>query len=279
MYMDLDRDENSQFVKQRSNKWFALRKQARVTGSTLNSVLCLDMLAKQKDHHYVYVHRRKPPPVSAALQKKFDYGTKNKINTTSTLISTIVPVYLPACYSFYEVGPAFVNSEERIKLLEVSADGVLRCSHGEKECPNYHIHGNRFILVEMKSPVPQENIAETIFYEVPSRYVPETQAELRAYKCTELWLVSSTPVSASVISIYYDEELWNKLWGLVVELYEPEKPNIPTRLHKLIPDIRLSISNSKKHILALCMKSPLSQVNMVILQYQEMYNLFTQQHL
>ena len=171
---------------------------------------------------------------------------RTKINATSTLISTIVPVYLPTCYSFYKVGPAFVNSEERDKLLEVSTDGVLRCSHGEKECPNYHIHGDRFILVEMKSPVPQENITETIFYEVLSRYVSQTQAEFHAYKCTELWLVCSTPVSASVISIYYDEELWNKLWGLVVELYKPEKPNIPTRLHKSIPDIRLSISNSKK---------------------------------
>ena len=34
MYMDLDAEENSQFVKQRMNKWFVLRKEARVTGIT-----------------------------------------------------------------------------------------------------------------------------------------------------------------------------------------------------------------------------------------------------
>ena len=43
-------------------------------------------------------------------KKKFDHGTKNEVNETTTLISTIVPAYLPACYCFYEVGPAFVHS-------------------------------------------------------------------------------------------------------------------------------------------------------------------------
>ena len=246
LYMDLDSEENYQFVKQRTNKWFALRKEARVTGSTLNSAIGLDMLSKQKEHHYVHVHGRKPPPIPVSLQKKFDHGTKNEINATATLVSTVVPAYLLACYSFYEVGPAFVHLESRHNLLEVSADGVLRCSHGGKDCPNYHIHGDRTILVEIKSPVPQENVTETLFYEIPSRYMPQTQAELRAYKCSELWLVCSTAMSATVIVVYYDQDLWNKFWSLVIELYEPEKPTIPTKLHKSLPDIRRSISSSKK---------------------------------
>ena len=136
--------------------------------------------------------------------------------------------------------------ETRNNLLEVSTDGVLRCSHGGKDCPNYHIHGDRTILVEIKSPVPQENVTETLFYEIPSRYVAQTQAELRAYKCFELWLVCSTAMSATVIVVYCDQELWNRFWSLVVELYEPEKPTIPTKLHKSLPDIRRSISSSKK---------------------------------
>ena len=244
--MDLDSEENYQFVKQRTNKWFALRKKARVTGNTLNSTIGLDTLAKQKEHHYVHIHGRKPPPIPVSLQKKFDHGTKNEINATATLVSTVVPAYLLACHSFYEVGPAFVHLETRQNLLEVSADGVLRCSHGGKDCPNYHIHGDRTILVEIKSPVPQENVAETLFYEIPSRYVAQTQAELRAYKCSELWLVYSTAMSATVIVVYYDQELWNKFWSLVVELYEPEKPTIPTKLHKSLTDIRRLISSSKK---------------------------------
>ena len=253
IFMDLDCEENAQFIKQHTNKWFEVREQARVTGSTLNTAIGLDTLMKQKEHHYVHVHSRKPPPTPPSLQKKFDHGMKNEVNATATLISTVVPAYLPACYSFYEVGPAFVHSTNREKLLEVSADGVLRCSHGGQDCPNYHIHGERTILVEMKSPVPLENIAETLFYEVPSRYVPQIQAELRAYKCTELWLLCSTALSATVLIVYYDDGLWEKLWVVAVELYEPEKPNIPMKLHKSLQDIRFSIANSKKtHTCFMC---------------------------
>ena len=116
LYMDLDSEQNYQFVKQRRNKWFVLRKEARVAGSTLNSAIGLDMLSKQKEHHYVHVRGRKPPPIPVSLQKKFDHGTKNEINATATLVSTVVPAYLSACYSFYEVGPAFVHSESRHNL-------------------------------------------------------------------------------------------------------------------------------------------------------------------
>ena len=60
-FTDLDIPENMQFIKQRSDKWFDLRKKYRVTGSTLNSAIGLDTLQKQKEHHYVHVHGRKPP--------------------------------------------------------------------------------------------------------------------------------------------------------------------------------------------------------------------------
>ena len=161
-HMDLGTKENMQFIKQRSDKWFEIRKKYHVTSSTLNSALGLDTLQKQKEHHYVHVCRRKPPPIPLNLQKKFDHGTKNEVNETSTLITTVAPAFLSACYSFYEVGPAFVHMQDGKELLEVSADSVLQCSLG-KSCPNYHIHGDRRILVEFKSQVPQENVAETIF--------------------------------------------------------------------------------------------------------------------
>ena len=69
----------------------------------------------------------------------------------------------------------------------------------------------------MKSPVPQENVAETLFYEISSRYVAQTKAELRAYKCSELWLVCSAAMSATVIVVYYDQELWTKFWNVVIK--------------------------------------------------------------
>ena len=179
------------------------------------------------------------------LQKKFDHGTKYEVNATAMLISIIVPAYLPACYSFYEVGPTLIHTAEGKKLLEVSADGVLQCSLG-RDCPNYSIHRDRCILIEIKSSVPQENIAETIFYDVLNRYVPQVQSQLKAYGCEELWLICSTAISATVICVYFDNNLWNEMWNLVVEFYSPDKPNVPTCLHPSIKQLKLQISNSKK---------------------------------
>ena len=66
----------------------------------LNSAIGLDTFQKQKDHHYQNVHGRKAPPVPPELQKKFDHGTKNEVNATATLLSTVVPAYLLTCYAF-----------------------------------------------------------------------------------------------------------------------------------------------------------------------------------
>ena len=251
-HTDLDNDSNMQFIKQRSDKWFQLRKKYLVTGSTLNTALGLDTLQKQKEHHYVHLCGRKPPPVPPDLQKKFDHGTRNEVNATATLISTIVPAYLPACYAFYEVGPSFIHTQEGKKILEVSSDSVMQCSLG-RACPNYHIHGNRRILIEFKSPVPQENVAETIFYEVPNRYMPQLQSQMKAYMCEEVWLICSTAVSATTIMVYFDANLWEKMWTLLLELYGPDKPKIPTRVHPATKEIRLLISQSKQtHTSFLC---------------------------
>ena len=254
--LNLEDDRNIQFVKQRSEKWFHIHKQARVTGSTLNAALGLDTLQKQKQHLYIHVRGRKPPPVSDDLQKKFDHGTKNEVNAIATLISTVIPAYLPACYAFYEVGPAFVGCDEYPKLLEVSADGILQCSLGQESCPNYHIHSDRKIVVEIKSPTPQENVTETIFYEIPNRYVPQVQSEMKAYGCLESWLLCSTAISASVIVVQFDEDLWKCLWDLTVQLYAPEKPNIPTKLHESVKELKLEVASSKNRTTKLLCEVP-----------------------
>ena len=95
MVLDIDKEENYQYIKQRTTEWFQIRKNARVTGSTLNKALGLDTLLKQKEHHYVFVHGRQEPPVSRELQKKFDHGTRNEINATATLSQLIFLHALP----------------------------------------------------------------------------------------------------------------------------------------------------------------------------------------
>ena len=246
LFMDLDNEDNVQFIKQRSKKWFQIHSKACVTGSTMYTALSLDTLAKQKEHHYIHVCGRKPPPTPPDLQKLFDHGTKNEVNAIATLISTVVPAYLPACFAFYEVGLAFIHSQRMKYLMEISADRILQCSDGTDKCPNFHLHSDRKIMVEVKSPVPKENIAEMIFYDVPTHYMLQLQAEMKAYSCNELWFICSTAVRETVTVVRYDENLWNKASDVLVNLYDEEKPNIPTKLHPSIKNLCLAISQSKE---------------------------------
>ena len=97
------------------------------------------------------------------------------------------------------------------------------CTKGDN-CPKKNLHGNRKILLEVKSPFPSEDNPELVYYEIPPRHVPQLLAEMKAYDCNELWLVCSIQRSCTLISVAFDEVLWNSIWSLVIEFYEAEKP-------------------------------------------------------
>ena len=243
MSLNLDLDENTQYIKQGSDMWHSIRKKARVTGSTLRNAIGLDTLAKQKDHFYEKVLGRTPPPTTPQLQKMFDHGRKNEVNAISTLVGTVIPAMLPKCFAFFEVGPKFIHSETRQHLIEVSADGFIMCANGCQNCPNYKDHGDRKIIVEIKSPFPQDEIPENVYYQVPVRHVPQILAEMEAYNSSKLWLVCSIQRSCTVISVDFDEHLWANIFSIVKELYAEEKPKVPTKLHQDLKDLRLRISS------------------------------------
>ena len=60
-------------VKQRSERWFQIRKTPLVTGSTIHKAIGLDSLKKQREHLEVAPGKKEPPVVSADLQAMFDH--------------------------------------------------------------------------------------------------------------------------------------------------------------------------------------------------------------
>ena len=52
----------------------------------------------------------------------------------------------------------------------------------------------------------------------------------------------STAISATVIIVLFDEHIWNRIWDLTCALYEPDNPNIPTRLHADVKQLKIDIS-------------------------------------
>ena len=49
-----------------------------------------------------------------------------------------------------------------------------------------------------------------------------------AFKCDELWLVTFTLCSVTLVIVYYSDTLWQKLLKLMEEKYGCEKPVYPT---------------------------------------------------
>ena len=110
--------------------------------------------------------------------------------------------------------------------------------------------------MEIKSPTPQENVTETIFYEIPNRYVPQVQSEMKAYRCLESWLICSTAMSALVIVAHFDPDLWKSLWDMTSELYAAEKQKIPTKLHQSVKQLKIEIASSKSRTTKLLCEVP-----------------------
>ena len=219
LMLDLTCEENSQYIKQGSTLWHEIRSSARVTGSTMRTAIGLETLTKQKEHFHVKVVGREPLPPSAELQKMFDHGKQNEVNATATLTSTVAPALLCNCYAFFEVGPKFIHHTSQPKLMVVSPDGIFMCTNGGTSCPYYNIHGDQKILVEIKSPFPSNEVPETVYYDVPTHHVPQLLAEMKAYECSELWLVCSIKTSSSIIQVHFDQHLWELLWSMACELY------------------------------------------------------------
>ena len=66
---------------------------------------------------------------------------------------------------------------------------------------------------------------------------------MEAHNSSELWLVCSIQTSCTIISVHFDEDLWEKIFAIVKELYAEEKPKIPTKLHQDLKELCLCISS------------------------------------
>ena len=126
-FINLKDKNNYQFVKQRSEQWFAIRQTTCVTGSTLYKAIGLDTLQHQKDHHYTYVCGRSMSVPGSDLTKRLQHGMENEVNIISTLVAKIIPVFLPPCYAYFEVGSKIIKHSTNDFNIEVSADCLLKC--------------------------------------------------------------------------------------------------------------------------------------------------------
>ena len=60
----------------------------------------------------------------------------------------------------------------------------------------------------------------------------------------------------SVIIVHQNEMLWNKILNIADDLYGPEKPNAPTRLHPIISQVKMDIIKFIKSHCVFAMEIP-----------------------
>ena len=83
---------------------------------------------------------------------------------------------------------------------------------GANTCENKWKHRkHKKIVVEAKCIFPSDEMPEFPNYEVPIYHIPQLLCKLVAYKANELWLISFTLYSVTLIVVYFDEVLWSNV--------------------------------------------------------------------
>ena len=150
----------AQFVKQRTNVWFNLRKLAKVTGSTFNKALGLEGLKSQLEHFDRLFCGKQTEP-SAAAKAAMNHGQNNEINAVATIVGKILPVLHPEMI-FFETG-CYVLQHENKPFIVVSPDGQGK-SGANEHC---------LTAFEIKCPVPGKKFTPDVHYYVPKYYIPQ----------------------------------------------------------------------------------------------------------
>ena len=70
--------EHPRFIRQRSNLWFDVRQEARLTGSSMHDALGFRTLKNQRQHYDKFVEKR-PHEIPDTMQNALEHGQKHEV--------------------------------------------------------------------------------------------------------------------------------------------------------------------------------------------------------
>ena len=135
----------------------------------------------------------------------------------------------------------FIHGQNQRNLIKVSGDGILQCKNGEN-CNQKHPKVQR-IAVEAKCLYPNEDFPKFPLYRMPTHHILQTLCEIAVNNVNELWLLSFTLYSMSIIVVYFDPNLWTKLMDVAEEKYGGDKVSVPTKLHNASKSLKVDLVN------------------------------------
>ena len=232
-------------VKQRSDQWHALRKQHKLTGSTMHAALGLDGPKKQKEHILTHIRGEPKAPVSAEMQERLDHGTKNERNAVATLVNIVMPHYYPTL-SFFEEGCRIIEKSNSGMIL-VSPDGSL-CSNTDavswkmKGATSKDAHSLplSFMAIEIKCPFPGRYKCP-VQYSLPYYYVTQVLSEMASMDVKFLLFCSWSTESMAVHLVEHDPVLWDDLLTEAHNIYGQSSIPLPTKMSSTAKDLLVRI--------------------------------------
>ena len=210
--------EGSRFIKQRSQSWFELRKQMKVTGSTMNKAVGIDGLKKQQEYfdHVIYGKTDESMTHDAKTTKAMDYGVKHEIDAVGTLVGRILPAYFPELL-YCEEGCALINKDNELFYLS-SPDGSIRSSVYSEPTFMYE--------TKCKPPVPTTQMTP-VYYTIPKYYIMQILGEMKSYDSKQLIFTCWSEQSTVVMKADFSNDLWQDAWAECCKIYDINCPRRP----------------------------------------------------
>ena len=213
---DINDSHNPRFVKQRSEEWHKIRKEALITGSTIYRALGLDTLKAQKEHFDSVICGVPEKQPSEEQLKNMKYGTDNEINAVATVTGRILPVVYPKMKCFEEgCLPVELNDSP---FLVVSPDGSIGYMD---DTSSRQIYSG----LEIKCPVRQ------IHNEIPVRYYLQCLCEMAVLGVTTLLYVCWTPTITRTFRVEHNEEVLLSALKTASDIYGTTHPKKQSKLH------------------------------------------------
>lgn len=206
--------QNSNIIRQRSEKWNDMRKNSRITGSTFFRALGFDTLRAQQEH-YDKVYRGIEKPISEHLASLFEYGTTQEINAVGSLVGKILPLYFPNL-SYKEDGCIILPFGDTQAVISGDGTGVTA-------------DDTKMVAFEFKCPIPDKKHTTDVQYELPVYYTAQVLSQMAAKQLSQVAFISFTPESITFIRGQFDSDLWSKIWKLTETNYGQDDQRRPTK--------------------------------------------------
>ena len=229
-----------EFIKQRTEEWLALRKQARVTGSSLHNAIGLRTLKDQKLHFDVHVSGQPMPQFSPEVLERMAAGVEGEPHAAATLAAGFLPVFFPSS-SLVEDGARFIRTDAGT-AIEVSTDGFLlsgsQVSH----------------IIEIKCPQPT-SFSTPVQYQVPHYYVCQLLAEMASHSVQKGLFISYSPESMAISEVRFDADLWHKIVEEVDRVYGANMKR-PTKLGPIVHELKTDLTTYVENNTSLLVELP-----------------------